>query len=293
MVSETYRFLEDIEELRWFYTYAMSPLRRNECWFLSTSARNKCLNEEERKLYQIGRSEMWKKEVVTEDSFDKLIRGIHRCETNKLAYTTKAGIPYPDKVLVLYLNIAPTDAYKAMCDQIDHLITIQRSLVDSVLKNGKTSADEVFYNIRRSHITGQSIFARTWGEKIWVDIDIDLEGYDTIQGHCAYSEVHEFLQRTIGLGNFIIVRTAGGLHYLLRRTALTAYARSIKSDPVINIIEAMTVLFKKEEPYINVKEIVKNINEMIPCVGSVQHGNHLVFVTNKEDFTPEEALHGI
>lgn len=195
----TYKFLKDANELKWFWAYAMRPLKPNEVYFISTSARNKRLDEAEREYFQVGRSEMWHKEIITEDDFSRFLRGIRRCEANKLAYLTKGGMPYPDKVLVLYTNIAPINAYSAMTKQIDNLINTQRELVDSVLKNSQQGIDQAYHNIRHSHTTGQSVFARSFSDSDWVDIDSDIEGWDNAAGLEAIEAVKNLLYAEIGI----------------------------------------------------------------------------------------------
>lgn len=284
-----YKFLKDLDELKWFWTYAMRPLKPSEVYFISTSARNKRLDEAEREYYQVGRSEMWHKEIITEDDFSRFLRGIRRCETNKLAYLTKAGMPYPDKVLVLYANIAPADAYSAMMQQIDGLITTQRELTDSVLKNSRDGIAQAYRNIRRSHTTGQSVFARSFGDAEWVDIDSDIEGYDSAGGREAIQEVKDFLGAETGKGNFMQIQTTGGFHWLLRKSKLAGIGRKYKADPIGTIISFMTSVFAPNG--ITINEIVKNKNEMIPLPGTIQYGRHIVTVLNKEDFTEDKQLH--
>jgi hypothetical protein len=287
----TYEFLyrKDIDELKWFWTYVMRPLKPNEVYFISTSARNKRLNETEREYFKIGRSEMWYKEIIAKDDFSRFLRGIRRCEANKLAYLTKGGMPYPDKVLVLYTNISPVDAYSAMTKQIDSLIITQRTLVDSVLKNSQQGIDQAYQNIRHSHTTGQSVFARSFSDSDWVDIDSDIENYNTAEAFDAVQNIKDYLYQEVGKGNFIQVQTVGGFHWLIRKSKLSYVGRKYKSDPVQAIIACMTSILTPRG--ITINEIVKNKNEMIPLPGTVQYGIHIVTVLNKNDFGETEKLH--
>ncbi|MDR2444706.1 MAG: hypothetical protein LBD44_02045 [Spirochaetaceae bacterium] len=285
----TYKFLEDVDELRWFWTYAMRPLKPNEVYFISTSARNKRLNDAERGYFNVGRSEMWHREVITRDHYAHFLRGVRRCETNRLAYLTKGGMPYPDKVLVLYINIAPVNAYSAMTKQIDSLITTQRELVDSVLKNSRQGIEQAYRNIRHSHTTGQSVFARSFSDSEWVDIDSDIEGYDNEGGRKAIDGIKEFLYAELDKGNFMQIGTAGGLHWLIRKSKLSGVGRKYKADPISIIVQFMRSAFAPNG--ITVNEIIKNRNEMIPLPGTLQYGFHTVRVLNKDDFTEDLRLH--
>jgi hypothetical protein len=289
----TYEFLKDIDELKWFWTYAMRPLKPNEVYFISTSARNKRLDETERECFEVGRSEMWHKEIIAEDDFSRFLRGIRRCEANKLAYLTKSGIPYPDKVLVLYANIAPIDAYSAMTKQIDNLINTQRELTDSVLKNSQQGIAQAYRNIRHSHTTGQSVFARSYGDNDWADIDSDIEGWDNTAGLEAIETIKNILYTEIGKGNFIQVQTAGGFHWLIRKSKLSDVGRKYKADPIAAIIRSMTAacVLRGKETGIVINEIIRNKNEMIPLPGTVQYGSHTVQVLNRQDFSADLRLH--
>jgi len=291
--GECYKFLGDESELRWFWKYCVPGLKPNEVYFMSTSARNKKLDEEERKFFQVGRSEMWKKEIVTEDDYSKFLRGIRRLETNKYAYLTKSGLPYPDKVLVLYFNIVPTDAYRAMQEQILNLMGIQREMTDSVLKGSEAALLSSWKNVRNSHTTGQSVFARSFSNPTWIDIDMDVSSWkQTVDGWRVIDEVKNFLADQLGLGNFVQVWTAGGWHWLLRSSALREMGRRIRQDPVTTVIGKMKDMFQYADMWTEGDEIVRNKNEMIPLPGTIQYGDHVVTVANKEDFRPEQALHG-
>jgi len=74
---------------------------------------------------------------------------------------------------VVYWNLTPIDVVKAMWDQISHLIKIQSALTDSALKGSKAALDDSFHKARKSFDTAQSLFARNFGTKVWVDIDVD------------------------------------------------------------------------------------------------------------------------
>jgi hypothetical protein len=289
MERMTYEFLKDIDELEWFWIYAMGPLKPNEVYFISTAARNKRLNKAEREYFQVDGAEMWHKEIIAEDDFSRFLRGIRRCEANRLAYLTKGGMAYPDKALVLYVNIAPVDAYLAMISQIDQLLAFQRELADSALKNSGEGIARAYRNIRHSHTTGQSVFARSFGGGDWVDIDSDIEGYDNDRGWKTIQAIRDFLYTEIGKGNFMLIQTAGGFHWLIRKSKLADIGRKHKTDPAGVIIQFMTSCFAPAG--VTVNEIIKNKNGMIPLPGTVQYGCHVVKVLNKEDFTPDTKLH--
>lgn len=267
-----YKFLADIHETKFFYEKVLSPLKRNEVRFISNSARNKQLSEEERKQYQVGRSEMWHKEVIIEDSFEAFIKGIKRCEVNDEAYTTKAGVPYPAKCLVMYVYFCNIDAAKAMDDQIRYLLDIQKELLNSCLNNSESGVDQAFYNIRNAHKIGQSIFAGSKGTCEWVDLDIDIENHEDKES--AYKIIHNELYPYCGENNLAIIETANGFHCLLRK-------KIVRSNPndLIKQIEM------KAEGKVHIKEAIINPNLQIPCPGTLAYGSHIVTIRNKGNFS--------
>jgi hypothetical protein len=289
-MGETYHFLKDEDELRWFYSYCVPPLKPNECYFASNSARNKVFTEAEKQTFMCGRSEMWLKTVITEDSYLSVRKGIRRLECNKEAYLTKSGLSYPAKCLVLYWNIVPTDAYKAMKDQLINLVRIQQEMTDSIIKGSKEALESSWKNVRHSHTTGQSVFARSFGTAEWVDIDMDcLDWKRTTAGWECLDAIKMKLTEILGRANYVQIQTAGGWHWLLRVRALKEAGRALKEDPIKRII---TEMGSELESYnFHPKEIVRNSNEMIPLPGTLQYGSHVVQVYNKEDFTEADRLH--
>jgi hypothetical protein len=285
-MMETYKFLEDENELRFFYDYLIQPLKPHECYFMSLSARNKRLSAFERDIYQCGRSEMFLKEVVTEDSYERILKGIRRLEPNKLAYLTKSGQPYPEKCLVLYWNIVPVNAYKAMQDQILHLISIQKELTDSSIHGSESGLSSAWRNIRHSHTTGQSVFARSFSEPDWIDIDVDVKDLKmNTKRLWIISEMKSFMEDHVGKGNFAIIETFGGMHWLVRNSALKEAGKKIKGDPVSKIIHTFKHIFFEEDMFDpDTDEIIRNSNQMIPLPSTIQYGEKSVTVMNKEDF---------
>jgi hypothetical protein len=284
---ETYKFLDDIEELKFWWMYGMRPLKQNEVYFISTSARNKKLNEAEREIYNVGRSEMFHKEIISENDFSRFLKAIRKCESNKLAYLTKNGLPYPDKVLVLYCNISPSDAYVAMKEQINYLINTQLQLTDSFIKNSQKGIEDNFKNIRHCHTTGQSVFARSFAESEWVDVDCDIEGFKNIQGYEAIDCVDDFLNLFVRKGNFIKIETSGGFHYLIRKSSLSEIGRSQKQDPMAFLIDNMKF---RLDGNVKINEIIRNKNEMVPTPGCLQYGNPVI-IWNKDDFKDVVPFH--
>lgn len=272
---ETYKVIADEKELKWWWDYGVPPLQRNEIYFCSRSARNKQLTEAEREYYKCGRSEMWNKIQIRHDSWNAFYRAILGFEVRKDAFTTKAGVPYPAKALVTYWNICPIDARKAMIDQMSYLTELTNNLADAAIKASQKGIDEAFYKIRKSFDTCQSLFARNFGKKEWLDIDVDTEFSDAT--YYLIKSIFE-TDTEIGRENILYVRTGGGIHCLIRKSALHMNPEWICE----RIRKAITA-----------KEVIVNRNEMIALPGTWMYGNHIVTVLNKNDLKDVEPFkHG-
>ena len=271
---ETYKFMHSQEELRWWGDYGVPPLKPNEIYFLSLSCRNKSLTEEERQYYQCGRSEMFAKQQIRHDTWEDFLKHVKRFEVRRDAYLTKSGVPFPQKSLVVYWNLTPIDVVKAMRDQISHLIEIQSALTDSALKGSKAALDDSFHKARKSFDTAQSLFARNFGTKVWVDIDVDKSD----MSDSDYCEIRAFFEgeASFRVGDVMYVRTGGGIHCLIRKSALNVNPKWIGESI---------------QGRIGAKEAVVNSNQMMPLPGTFQYGDRPVYVMNKDDFSEGDKLH--
>ena len=257
------KIIYDEEELKWWYKYAVPPLKANEIYFVSLSIRKKRLSTEEKTV--IPHNEMFNKIQIRHDNWQSFIKHIRRLEQRIDAYFPYESESFIQNALVTYWNICPVDCYAAMKDQMNHLTEIMTTLTDSALKNSKGGIEQAYYKVRKSFDTAQSLFARNFGTKAWIDFDID----DVIEGE-NYERIRELFISFFGKGNTIFVKTGGGMHCLVRRS-------EYKINPDI-VIDAL----KKILP--GAKEIVRNSNEMIPLPGTLQY-NQPVIVMNKEDIT--------
>jgi hypothetical protein len=263
---ETYKFVADVDEIRFFWDYALAPLKRNEVYFVSLSARNKKLQEEERQYYQVSRSEMFAKQQIRHDSFKEFLKHIYRFEVNKDAYITKGGVHYPEKTLVCYVNICPIDAYKAMKDQIHYLTEVLGGLSDSALKGSQNGVEDGFYKVRKSFDTCQSLFARNFGTKTWLDFDVDG---DLITRQAF--EIRDLIYREVNCdkGDVMIIQTGGGYHFFVRKAAFHINPDYLRAAVISRF---------------SVTEVIHNKNEMCALPGTYMYGGPIVRVINKEDF---------
>jgi hypothetical protein len=268
----TYSVIADEEELRFWWDYGMPPLSQDGIYFVSRSARNKKLSEEEREYYHCGRSEMFDKKQIRHDSWESFLKHIKRFEVRKDAFLTKNGKPYPEKCLVTYINISEISAYKAMKDQMSYLSETLIALSDSCLKKSKSGIDDSFYKIKKSFDTCQSLFARNFGKKFWIDIDVDC---DNLVNEDIENILQIFYRNGWVRGEVMLIRTGGGVHCLIK-------ADKLKQDPAIlcGHIESELKNIHQEK---DIHEVVVNKNFMIPCPGLYQY-QEPVFIINKDDF---------
>ena len=267
------KIIHDEDQIKWWYDYAMPPLLSNEIYFASLSLRKKKLTEEERKL--VPHLEMFNKIQIRHDTWESFIKGIRSLEQRIDAWFKSETEDFINKAIVCYINLTPIDCYKACKDQLAYLTEVMTSLTDAALKQYKPGLEDCFYKVRKSFDTCQSLFARNFGQKIWIDFDLDFPSIDRNFDE-EIENIRNYFNKEFGIGNTLLIRTAGGLHCLVRRTVF-------KMNPQI-IIGNLYLIFPET------KEIVRNKNEMCSLPGTYM-GDHITMVLNKNDFKEEHKLH--
>ena len=101
-----YKIVEDENEMKWFFDHVIVDPEPYETYMVCLSARSKKLNEEERKVYQLGRGEMMRTEIIRRKgrdwNFNIWKQALYKYNCDKNAMLTKSGLPYPEKTLVCY-----------------------------------------------------------------------------------------------------------------------------------------------------------------------------------------------
>jgi len=133
-----YKIISDINELEKFYNEVMPRLTKDEVYFVSLSARNKYLTKEEHDELQLGRTEMFSRSIVRNDSFDRLVRTLRKYETADGSYVTKNGSNIPSKSVVCYFNINPSSALKAYTEFNHVMAEYMYELSHNVVENRNT-----------------------------------------------------------------------------------------------------------------------------------------------------------
>lgn len=285
-----YHIVADEKEMEWFFNHIITPPRPEETYMICLSARSKKLTKEERKTFQLGRGEMMRTELIHRKggqwnfSIYKQAPYKYNCDEN--AMLTKAGVPYPEKCLVCYAYVNPSDELDCVHDTFQFFNSIEHELLESYKKGSKDGIDDhleklpkIFGHLRSCHATNIS-------RRIWRDFDADVEPIEGMTKESAKKVVYTALvcslNKFYGKGNYAIVDTAGGYHSLVKVEAM-------HSNPNDFIKDVQEQTFSSNGEPLKVGSLCKEIiltkagSQFLPLPGTLQYG-HLVKVVNKLDF---------
>lgn len=272
-----YEIIGDEKELKWFFDNILPPLQKEEVYFVSLSARNKLLTKEEQKELNLGRTEMFFRQIIRERNWEKFLRKIKRFETSFGSYKTKNNSNIPNKAIVCYVNINPSDSLKAYkefnktMNEYLHELTICAS-------RGRDMSN-IISRINKQDRLLMNCYQKARGVKYWIDFDIDTPHYKEIE-YVLQDFVEEVKERH---GKAYIIQTRGGYHLLVSRD--TAFDKEY--NPRVILREANYKIARYLSSGVSGKlenigyEIIQNNNEMLPLPGLFQ-GDFLVKVINKE-----------
>ncbi len=279
-------------EFKWFYDHMLRPLKPGETWMVCLAAREKSLSEEERKYYFLGRSEMMRESIVRfhheGDPYKWLSEAIWAYNMDRHGLTTKNGLPYPDKTMMVYFTVNPCSSYECVKDIKQRIASEEGELVDAFVKGSFAGIDDHLYKMSKIFDHFKSVHAANPSEKFLLDFDIDIDFPSQTEERTFFKSLSSALVavRKFKRGTFVFVRTAGGFH-------LTVKNEFFKQNP--NEVVAFLEDFIKEHGF-ETTEVKYNANKlkkkgengkvsspMIPCPGTYQRG-HLVYIVNKEDF---------
>lgn len=264
-MTDQVKLIHDLNTVNWFYNNILPELKPQESYFLSLSARNKYLTAEEKEIFNLGRNEMFNKQIITERNWNIFLRTLRRMECDNRGYLTKNNLPIPMKTLVCYININPSDSLKA-------------------LKEFASTIDEYYYEIAMKSKTGSEInstlnrfnkapnyfttcYQKATGTRHWIDFDFDVPKLDVaLQKEFIDTLTLKLKQR--GVNRICWVDTKSGYHLLVSKEEL-------KFNPVDFVEQAWRLvrilgIVKKEDRY--KYEIIYNKNAMIPLPGTFQGG---------------------
>lgn len=256
------------------------------------SARGKKLDKEEREIYQLGRGEMMRTELIRRKggnwNFNIYKQGPYKYNCHKSAMLTKAGLPYPEKCLVCYVYVNPSDELDCVHDTFEFYNKIQHELIESYKKGSTDGVEDhleklpkIFEHLRSCHATNLS-------RRIWRDFDFDVDVTEDMNfskeaaKKAVYFAIVNQANTFYGKGNYAIVDTSGGYHVLVKVSAM-------HSNPNDFIKKVQATEFTIGESSGVIEQLCKEIklteagSQFLPMPGTLQYGR-LVTIVNKEDF---------
>lgn len=246
-----YRFIYSEDEVRKFFSI-LSPLKPDEAYFVSLSARNKYLTDEERKAIDLGRTEMFARKLVKQYTYEAFIRTLRTYEINDGGFTSRSNIPLPEKCIVIYANINPVSGKAALKEFYEKTTQLLFDLSDDNDSHKRlASLDTELMNC----------YQRARGTKKFIDIDCDVpdDGVDIVE-----LVLNEFKANSV---DYHVIKTRGGFHILIDRSTL-----HYNYTTIINKANELAV------ERFGHAEVVVNKNEMVPICGCISAGFPVHFV---------------
>ena len=245
-----YNFIYDEAEVDKFFSL-LSPLKTDEVYFISLSARNKYLGKEEREFYSLVRTEMFARRLVRQDRHIKSIRTL---ETNDGSYLTKNGKNIPAKCIIVYANINPSSGIKAY-----------KMFQDTTMNDVFQSIDnpDIMKNFNKLDVKLMNAFQKATGTRTLIDIDFDIpeEGKDILDIFLSYMKA--------GKVEYHVIKTHSGYHVLLNKNTINFnYTKHVQeaNDQAQDIYGTDHV------------EVVVNKNAMVPVPGTLQGGHKVKII---------------
>lgn len=234
----------------------LPSLQNDELYFLSLSARNKYLNEEERDFYQLGRTEMFGRLVVrNKEDFDMKMDEL---SSKRLARKTRNGKYIPDKAMVCYANINPSSMIKAY-EMFQNEMNKEVYAAFNAEQNSKQANYE---SILRMDKVLMNCIQKARSRKVFIDIDMDTKNPEIFEKFKYALEDPDGDKFILTGPEFHIIETHGGYHFLIKNSTI---------PNGFNLGKLVQDADKTAKTLDN-KEVVFNKNQMIPIPGTMQAG---------------------
>lgn len=247
------RVIADPETISRFVSH-LPDLGENELYFLSLSARNKYLSEDDRERYSLGRTEMFSRQIAMDR--DGIALALNRMAGDLVCKRTRSGLEIPNRSLVVYMNIHAMSSLKAYSTFVEEMNRHQSETIHALL-NGNTPNLSAFLRMQTrlmNHIQ------RAVGTKKYVDIDVDAPQMtandirDVISGELQHNAI-----------GHLVIRSRGGYHIMVNTADLKD-----ANFQLHRFVQEQNKLAEKEDG-----EVCFNSNAMVPMPGTYQAG-HLV-----------------
>jgi hypothetical protein len=244
-----YQIVYDEAQVLKFYETVLPRLKKDEVYFVSLSARNKYLTAEERELYNLGRTEMYGKTIIHEDTPEAFLRHIYRFECNERGYTTRNGQTIPSKCTVCYVNIHPSSVVKAIA-QFQKLLTECMTESMAICVDNRDTSNFVDRIVGLNNNL-MAFYQQASGTKRWMDFDLDMEKDEEFRKAVDFS-----LRVVMHVTDFVWIDTKSGYHLLVD-------CKQYSNDPN-KLVEYMHKVARQYT------EIKFNSNSMVPLPGTTQ-----------------------
>jgi len=229
-------------------------LKKDEVYFVSLSARNKYLTQEERDEFSLGRTEMFSREIARDK--EGLYYAMRKLRASLQYRRTNNGREIPEKAIVVYGNINPSSmlkAYQNFVQEMNHEV----GEITSALINGK---EPNFTAILKSNRFLMNSIQKARSRKLLIDIDIDylkednrIDTLDLLKVYLKENKVYYWM-----------IETYSGYHVVIDKLTVP--------NKLYSFLETMRNIDN------TIKEIEFNKNEMIPIPGTLQAGELVEFV---------------
>jgi len=237
---ETYNIIHDEAEIRRTATRLFPVLTEDEAIFISLSARNKYLNEEERKHYQLGRSEMFQKTIVRDRKF--LLREVKKMSVYPLLSSKGVIFPIEPNIMTVYLNVNPVSISIAF-----HKTST--AFYDVILTGSKINP---YSQLKKE-------MARSRSRKNFIDLDLDLPPMEWEEKKIILDKIYYDLSQYAMVD---VIDTKSGAHFLLS---------NIQGNYTKSIDKISYYRYNGHELWQYEKfEFKRNDNESVPLPGTYQ-----------------------
>ncbi len=248
------------------FSRLLSPLKMDEVYFISLSARNKYLDQAERDFYSLGRTEMFAREIIKKnDDFEFAFR---KLTGHLYARRTNNGKEIPTKAIVCYMNINPSSVLKAVQQFKRELAEAEENLMRKVIINGNTANEMDFEFFKKAKSKFNNAFQRNHSRKVFLDIDIDVKDLKVL--------INIIAKLTVNDARFCTIETRGGFHILVK-------SDTVKGNYLYKVVEETAKM-----PEARGKEVMFNSNGMVPFPGTL-HGDFMVKIRNEYSWLWENA----
>lgn len=268
-----YNLIWSEEELKYFFDNILPPLKDGEVYFVSLSARKKFLTDSEREKLQMSRTEMFQRQIIRKQDWNNFLRKIKRFEVREGAYTTKNNSIIPQKILMSYVNINPSDSLTAYKEFNKQMVEYMHELAICASEGRDTT--NIMSRISKQDRLLMNCYQKATGTKHWIDIDLDVPHNGQIEN--IIQEVEIKIEDHFGAA--YTIQTQGGYHLLISKD--TEFDRYFNSKIILEELQNniyKLILGEDDDP--ENYEIEINKNSMIPLPGLLQ-ANFPVRIINK------------